>query len=240
MKYAVYFGSRALYQDMIPAAKSLLKHSDVDVIYLLSEDDEFPYELPSNVVNINVGKQLTRWFREGNPNWSSNWTPIGLIRVALSKVFPDIDRILTIDCDTIVVDDVSDLWDVPIDGKYFAGVKEPVLSGRSNGIYVNAGVVMLNLDKIRQDGKDDEMIDLLNAKKLYFVAQDAMNHCCRYGIVEIPSEYNSCAYTAPVRSPKIYHFAGSRHFGWRNQPIYQKYVEMPWCDVRAEYKDICG
>lgn len=43
---AAYCGTRNLYQDMIPAIKSLLLNSNVDKIYLLIEDDEFPYPLP--------------------------------------------------------------------------------------------------------------------------------------------------------------------------------------------------
>ena len=36
MKVAVYTGTRNLYSDMLPALNSLLVHSDVDKIYLLS------------------------------------------------------------------------------------------------------------------------------------------------------------------------------------------------------------
>lgn len=240
MKAAVYFGSRALYEDMPVAAKSLLKNSDVDTVYLLTEDDEFPYPLPSDIVNINIGKRLTEWFTEGNPNWRSSWTPVGLIRVALSKVFPELDKILTIDCDTIVAKDVSDLWDIPLDGYYCAGVREPVLSGRSGRIYINAGVVMLNLDKIRADSKDNEMIHYLNTRPMYFVAQDAMNLALQGCIKEISSEYNSSPFTMGTSSPKIAHFAGSVRFGWREQELYKQYKRMPWSEVRQGYKDICG
>jgi len=37
--------------------KSLLIHSNVDKIYFLIEDDEFPYELPPEVECINVSGQ---------------------------------------------------------------------------------------------------------------------------------------------------------------------------------------
>jgi hypothetical protein len=42
---------------MIPSMKSLLIHSDVEKIYFLIEDDEFPYELPPEVECINVKNQ---------------------------------------------------------------------------------------------------------------------------------------------------------------------------------------
>jgi len=37
--------------------KSLLIHSNVEKIYFLIEDDEFPYKLPPEVECINVSKQ---------------------------------------------------------------------------------------------------------------------------------------------------------------------------------------
>lgn len=46
LRVAAYCGTRNLYKDMVPAFKSLLINSNVDIIYLLIEDDKFPYPLP--------------------------------------------------------------------------------------------------------------------------------------------------------------------------------------------------
>ena len=231
-KVAVYFGSRNIYEDMIPAAKSLLINSDVDKIYLLIEDDEFPYDLPKSGVieTINISGLVPQIFTPNGPNYSTEWTYIGLIRAALTKVFPNLDKILTIDCDTIVARDVSDLWDISLDGYYFAGVREPHLSNMSGGLYVNAGVMMLNLKKLREDGKDDEMIRVLNTKRMWFVAQDAMNAVCRGGILELPGDYNASTYTTPTTNPKIVHYAGNRH--WRDYDLVRKYRFIPWEQIR--------
>jgi len=57
MKVAAYSGNRAVYYKMVPAVKSLLMNSDVDEIYLLIEDNRFPYNLPSKVKYINISNQ---------------------------------------------------------------------------------------------------------------------------------------------------------------------------------------
>ena len=230
-KVAVYFGSREIYADMIPSAKSLLLNSDVDKIYLLIEDDVFPYELCNCIETINIRDVVPKIFDPQGMNYRSGWTYIGLIRGALTKVFPDIDTILSIDCDTIVDKDVSDLWDFQIDDYYFAGVREPLLSGTMHIQYINAGVTLINLKKMREDGKDDEIIDTLNRRKLPLVAQDAMNMCCQGGILYIPSDYNVCNYTAPTDNKKIIHYAGIRNT-WRDLPIVQKYREIPWGQIK--------
>ena len=54
IKAAAYCGTRNLYPNMITAAKSLLLHSDVEKIYFLTEDDDFPLTLPPKTENINI------------------------------------------------------------------------------------------------------------------------------------------------------------------------------------------
>ena len=162
MKQAVYCGTRNVYADMIPSVKSLLINSDVDKIYLLIEDDIFPYELPDCVETINVSGQ--QYFDHDSPNYNNSWTWMVLMRAALHRVF-DSDRILSLDIDTIAEKDISDLWDLPIEDYYLAGVREPHKS--SNRLYINAGVMLLNLEKLR-DGKGDEIITALNTKKYNF------------------------------------------------------------------------
>ena len=230
-RYAVYFGSSAIYQDMVPAAKSLLAHTDVDRVYFLIEHDQFPYELPDCIQTVNISKAVPYYFSPNSPNYGTMWTYIGLIRVALSKVFPKHERMLSIDCDTIVTEDISELWDLPLDDYYFAAVREPKLSREMNTVYINAGVMMLNLDKLRADGKDDELIYALNTRRYRYVAQDVMTERCQGKILELPSEYNSCQFTAHTDEPKIVHFAGSIKMAWRYEPLYQKYVDMPWDKV---------
>lgn len=233
MKAAVYFGSHHIYADMIPASKSLLINTDVDKIYLLIEDDVFPYELPDSgvVETINISELIPQIFVPNGPNYKTEWTYIGLIRAALTKVFPNLDRILSIDCDTIVREDISDLWDLNLDDYYFAGVQEPHMSNLTHGLYINAGMMMCNLKKLREDGKDDEMIQILNTKRLYFVAQDAINAVCRDHILGLSGDYNSCPYTIQSYNQKVLHFAGIRGT-WRDYPIVKHYREIPWSEIR--------
>ena len=95
MKAAVYCGTRNLYANMLTAARSLLIHSDVEHIYFLIEDNIFPIELPSEISCINVSGQT--YFTPDGPNYNSSWTYMVLIRAALSKIFPHLDTILSLD-----------------------------------------------------------------------------------------------------------------------------------------------
>lgn len=231
MKAAVYFGSHHIYDNMVTSAKSLLVNSDVEKIYFLTEDNDFPYSLPDYIENRNIRSIVPKIFSTNGPNYNTRWTYIGLIRAALTKVFPELDMILSIDCDAVVDKNISDLWMLPMDSYYFAAAREPLLSYHKHILYTNAGVTLFNLKKIREDNKDNEMIYALNMKKYTFVAQDVMNEYCQNHILEISSDYNACDYTNKTDNPKVIHFAGKSD--WQNEDVVKKYRDMPWSEIRG-------
>lgn len=230
MKCAVYTGTRNLYPMMVTAVKSLLHNSDVDKVYLFIEDDEFPYWLPDKVITRNVSDQT--YFLPGSPNMKSQFSYMALIRSVFSKYFPECDRILSLDVDTIVVDDISDIWDLPIDDCYFSATHEPRLSKLTRGMYANVGTCLYNLEKIRQDKKDDDVLLLLNTFRYPYVEQDVYTLYCQGHIHEMPLEYNSTwnkEITGMAEHPKIIHFAGYKN--WVDFEPYKMYERMPWGEV---------
>ena len=206
MKAAVYSGTRNLYRQMLIAAKSLLIHSNVEKIYFLIEDDEFPYQLPKEIECRNISNQA--YFHSDGPNFKNVCTYMVLIRAAYTKIFPDLDRILTIDVDTVVNENISELWELDLTDYYIAAVKEKDLSKQYNRPYINMGVAMLNLDKIRQDKKDEELIDNLNTYFYRYSEQDCFNEVLKDGILTLPSDYNSCIQAEIPQHEKITHYAG--------------------------------
>ena len=226
VKAAVYTGSRNLYVDMVTAVKSLLINSDVDRVYMLIEDDEFPFWLPECVQTINVRDQ--KYFPPGGPNMKSGYTYLAMMRATLAHVFPDLDRILSLDVDTIVDRDISDLWDLDLTGMYFAASKE---AHRSYDclLYTNMGVTLFNLAELR-DGKADEVIDVLNRRRYTWVEQDVFNYLCQGRIAEMPSCYNVNTWTEPTEDKRILHYAGIKEY--QSFPGYLKYQGIPFSDIR--------
>lgn len=233
MKVACYSGTRNLYSDMVPAIKSLLHNSDVDKIYLLIEDDEFPEYLPPEVEIINVTDEKYAFFAKDGPNYNSSWTYMILFRVCLSKIFPEIDKILNLDVDTIVVDNINDIWDMVPDDKYFGAVREYNSHNRPYGpIYYNIGVAVYNLKKIREDHIDDLLIRFINTQKLNYPEQDAWNKFGVWNEQELPIKYNESPYTGYTDNPCIVHLSGSSDSTIPRREYKRKYAEMSWEDVR--------
>ena len=227
MKCAVYSGTRNLYSDMLPAVKSMLANSDVDKIYLMIEDAEFPYELPSCIECIDVHDQ--QFFPEGSPNMKSPFSYMSLMRAALALMpeFAHLDKILSMDVDTVCVRDMSDIWDMPIEDCYFSASREDG-SCYKGMLYCNTGVTLYNLEKLR-DGKAQEVIDALNWRRYDNIEQDVFSFMCQGHIHDMPSEYNATSYTDPCHNPRIVHYAGKKE--WSGKPEVIRYRDRPWKEV---------
>ena len=213
MKAAVYSGTRNLYPDMVTAAKTLVKHSSVEKIYFLIEDDKFPEKLPDMIETVNVSGQ--QYFPKRCANFRTPFSYMSLLRVCYTKILPkNVEKILQLDVDTIVADDIDELWDVDLEGKWFAAVLEDKSTYKPFGpVYYNIGVAMFNLAQIREDFADDLMIYTLNTRKLPYIDQDVWN-MHRYGKdVQIPGRFNESSVTHISEHPAIVHYAGVK--GWQ-------------------------
>ena len=230
MKCAVYTGTRNLYDLMVTAAKSLLLNSDVDKIYFLIEDDEFPTELPPEIECINMSGQT--WFPETGINYGRYFTYMAYLRGALPKIFPELDRILSMDVDTMVVQDISDIWDLPIDDCYFSASREKVKS-TPDMPYYNTGVCLFNLKKMRDDGMADQIIEMVNTVSLICPEQDALSKLCKGKTHDMPGEYNATQYTTFTDAPKVVHYAGIHP--WDDQAEVLEYEKFEFDDI-AEFR----
>lgn len=242
-KYAVYSGSRNLYPDMVTAAKSLIANSTVDKVYFLIEDAEFPdqYTLPDIIETMDISKQ--KFFaKETCKNWKTPYTAMSLMRVCYTKLFPDISKILQLDVDTVVVDDIDWLWDgLDLNGKYFAANNEWEGTWKPYGpVYPNVGVAMFNLDQMRKDKLDEELIFFLNNTKVPYIDQDALARFAMHKFVDLPRCYNECHMVGFTAHPKIVHFAGIKNWqrGFRTPRVeyLQKYRDMDWNEVLDIYE----
>ena len=219
-KIVVYAGTRNLYRIMRTALASLLANNTVDKVYLLIEDDTYPYPLPNNVATINVAHQP--YFRETGANYNSRWAYMSMMRCVMAMLLPDEQRALWLDCDTIVDWDISALFECDMHGNLYAAVPETEKSkGGQN--YYNTGVLLADLDRLRKEQQEERLIMYLNVTPLEFPDQDAINELSRGRIMPLNSTFNACKFTAPVEAPAIYHFAGLPIFD--NDPVYQKYAK---------------
>lgn len=228
MKAAVYAATRELYPDLAPSIKALLLHSDVEKIFLVIEDDAFPEWLPPLCETVNVSGQ--KLFPRSGPNYDNPWTWMVLMRAAYYRMFPQLDRILSIDADAFALKDISGLWELDLSRSYLAAVRETSPLDSPELPYYNVGVMVQNLDLLRRSGRGDEVLRTLQKRKWKYPEQDAFNAVCSGGILGLPREYNAGRGTEPYGDPVIRHFMGEQAT-YRDEPIVRHYRELPWEEV---------
>lgn len=196
---------------------ALLKHNQVDKIYLFIEDDEISYLKDKRIEFINVNR-ISEYITSDSPNYNTKYTKLSYLRCYFSKILNE-DKILYLDVDTLVVDNIQELWDLDLEDNVIAGVHESGEWNRHlntyglNDTYINSGVLLMDLKKIREERLDDSMIYLLNTNKYAFPDQDVINLVCRNRIHHLSNVYNSSETTGIVDNAKILHYIRGNK-GW--------------------------
>lgn len=95
-----------------------------------------------------------------------NFPPVVWARVLLPSLLPDVDRVLYLDADVIVTDDLAPLWEVDLGDHLFGAVTNPCYPGlppsKELGLarredYLNSGVLLMDLARMRAEGWVDEL-----------------------------------------------------------------------------------
>jgi lipopolysaccharide biosynthesis glycosyltransferase len=192
-------------------------------------------------------------------------------RLFTPSLFKNFEKILYLDCDIIVLEDAANLYNTDLKN-FAAGVARDFFANRDLacarsrpwarqlGIadtdnYFNAGVMLLNLAKLRTDKYKDKWFQRLRAVKTPRLHdQDILNHTLENDIMQLNAAWNSLAwmeslgekiwpgeipaplyaeYLATVAAPKILHFS-SRHKPWdlphlpRSEHFWQNAAKTPY------------
>lgn len=107
-------------------------------------------------------------------------------RVLVPQLFGDLDRLLFLDLDLIVTESLRALWETDLKESYVAAVTNVLprhyadllaAAGFDCTTYFNAGVLLMDLERMRQDRCTEAMVDygVSNADSLVLRDQDALN-----------------------------------------------------------------
>lgn len=139
---------------------------------------------------INVDKHIKNINFYINGNRINMETYFGLL---LPWILPSFDKIITMDCDMIVKNDIAKLFHINIENYLGAGVKDIILQGFLNEknpkwrkYYqqikisnpencINGGLILLNLEAFRKVYSINDIVDLLTKRQFRVVDQDIFN-----------------------------------------------------------------
>ena len=127
----------------------------------------------NSVIKIDVTDLYEKEFGRCK-NESAYCTPYTLLRL-LADMVPEIpDKILYLDIDMMAGDDISELYNTDIEDYEYAAVKEKYGSIFIWPDYINAGMLLLNMKKIKETKLLEKARNLIKTKKMLFADQDAI------------------------------------------------------------------
>lgn len=160
-------------------------------------------------------------------------------RMFIPSVFPDLKKAVYIDADTVLNSDIADLYFTEMGDNLLAGVTDesvvtvPVFCDyvmRQIGLtapsqYINSGVIVLNLDRMRRERIEEQFLYLITRYNFNTVApdQDYLNFLCKGRIKYLDSGWNKHAIEGRDIANSRLHLI---HFNMFNKPWHYDAVPM--------------
>ena len=125
------------------------------------------------VIKVDVTDLYEREFGNSK-NENAYCTPYTLLRL-LADLIPDMpDKLLYLDIDMMAGDDISKLYNIDISDYEYAAVKEKYGCWFIRPDYINAGMLLLNMKKIKETELLKKAREKIRNKKMLFADQDAI------------------------------------------------------------------
>ncbi len=188
------------YEIHIMCDKELDTESKENILELLQYTDRIQIEF----------NDVSDYFPEGIKAYG-RFSIASYFRLFISQVV-DADKCIFIDGDTIVRIDLGELYDIDISDYYVAGARntKKLLSDNykekldipSLDEYINAGVLIFNLKKIREDNINKKFVEAI-PDNYRMMDQDIINKYCFGKIKVLPLKYNFFTEYYGIRVSKI-------------------------------------
>ncbi|MBR0430679.1 glycosyltransferase family 8 protein [Candidatus Saccharibacteria bacterium] len=124
-------------------------------------------------------------------------TPTSIYKFYIPTILKNVDKIIFIDCDTIIQGGLSDLYNINLGDNLVGSVKnpsrlmrqKPELSKRCK--YFNSGVMLMNLNAMREYDCPEKMMEYRRTGFNRLMDQDAINATVKSRVKMLPFKYNT-------------------------------------------------
>lgn len=131
------------------------------------------YNVENSMVKVDVTELYEKEFAYC-PNEQAYCSPYTLLRL-FADIVPDMpDKLLYLDVDILFNRDIRLLYDIDITEYEYAAARDHYGKYLLNPNYINAGVLLFNMKKIRKTGLLEKSRKLIKEKKLVFADQSAV------------------------------------------------------------------
>lgn len=209
-------------------AENNRRHWPIDVHVLFHR---FPEDLQGKVADsVPAGSLSIRWIAVDVDAFETHsaslaYPPVAYARLLVPRIFSDdTHRLLYLDADLLVLDDLAPLWTTDLRGAAIGAVLDTTDGMRKRGApdtqdipqvqdYFNSGVLLVDLPRWRAKRVSERALEYLAANSTRFPDQDALNVVCDGEWSKLEPSWNfqghrdTCLWELePAQRPAIVHF----------------------------------
>lgn len=155
------------------------------------------------VIFVDVSNELKKI--EKKISLRDYYTATTYYRVFIADMFPEYEKVLYVDSDTIICEDIARLYQYELGKNYIGAVRDQLVVqtdiygdyvekvlGISRGAYFNAGVVLINCEQFRKRHMLKSFTELINTYA-FVVAQDQdyLNILCKDNVLWMDPRWNT-------------------------------------------------
>lgn len=183
-------------------------------------------------------------------------------RLLVGDFFPNLNKIIYLDTDTIVCSDIAELYQTDMQENVIAGVKDADHAGQIRlykrkiedftreelGLenpfdYIQAGVLLMNPAKMKKTGKGVDLIKEANEKRYPYLDQDYLNYKFKGKIAFLSFKWNvltDCGRTRIDLIKKAPRDICREYLASRETPSIVHFAgyEKPWSSVKMDFAEL--
>lgn len=124
-----------------------------------------------------------------NINRRTHYTPYIFLRLLSDKIKELPDKILYLDTDLVCYKDINTLYNIDMTSYEIAAARDYIGRKWIDLDYLNSGVVLMNLKKIRETNSFDKCRKMCMTRRMALPDQTALNKCCKDKLI-LEDKYN--------------------------------------------------
>lgn len=161
-------------------------------------------------------------------------------RLFIPSMFPQYDKGVYIDSDVVLTDDIANLFYTELGDNLIGACNDlsiadvpPLVAYTENAVgvkgneYINSGVLLMNLKKMRECNLEEHFLNLLNTYHFDTIApdQDYLNAMCNGKILYLEEGWDTMPNDSrpPLSAPHLIHY---------------NLFSKPWCYDAVQYEDV--
>ena len=124
---------------------------------------------------------ITNYFKEemlNSVNIKTHYTPYILVRLFSDKVKELPDKVLYLDSDLVIYNNIEPLYNMKIESYDYAACIDEIGKVFISKNYINSGVLLMNIKKMKQENSFEKCRKMVINKKMLLPDQTALNKIC--------------------------------------------------------------